>query len=120
MLRQVVRRVLRLQIAIGLIGAALWLFAEGPRAGLAALAGGGISVVLSFYFALKVFARDAAADPEAALGALYRAEAMKFLLTAVLVSLAVIAFREQIVPVITTFAATLVLGYWLALRGSFD
>ncbi|WP_193222257.1 ATP synthase subunit I [Alkalilimnicola sp. S0819] len=111
---------LRLQIAIGLIGAVLWLVAGGPRAGLAALAGGGISVMLSFYFAIKVFARNAEADPEAALGALYRAEAMKFLLTAVLVSLAVIAFRDQVVPVITSFAATLLLGYWLAWRGSFD
>ncbi len=116
---RVAKRVVLLQLAITLTAALAWLIASSARAALAAMAGGGISTALSIYVAVKVFSRDAAADPEAALAAFYRAEAMKLVLTAVLTSLAIMGFRDHTVPLITTLAATLS-AYWLALLGNMD
>ncbi|WP_440996675.1 ATP synthase subunit I [Arhodomonas sp. SL1] len=112
-------RVIRLQLAITAALALIWLVTVGGRAALAATAGGGISAALSLYVAVRVFAHDAKANPQAALGALYRAEAVKLLLAVVLTSLAILGFREHPIPVISTLAATLS-AYWLALLGDRD
>jgi len=112
-------RVVRLQLAITAALALTWLAAVGGRAALAAMAGGGISAALSLYVGVRVFAPSAKASPQAALAALYRAEAVKLLLAAVLTSLAILGFREHPIPVITTLAATLS-AYWLALLGDRD
>ena len=67
------------QLGVTLVGAAFWLLRGGADAGLGALAGGGISVLLSVYFAIKVFARPDS-DPQAMLGTFFRAEALKLVL----------------------------------------
>lgn len=103
-----------MQLAIGLVLAGAWGLGDGGRSASAALTGAGISALLSAYMGLKVFARDAKADSSGAFRALVRAEFVKLLLAAVLVSFAIIAFREHTLPLITTLGATL-LAYWLAL-----
>ncbi|WP_169509129.1 ATP synthase subunit I [Arhodomonas aquaeolei] len=112
-------RVVLMQLAITLAAASVWLFAAGARAGLAAAAGGGISTVLSLYVAVKVFLREPRDNPGAALAAFYRAQAMKLLLAVVLISLAILGFRDHPIPLVTTLAATLG-AYWLALLGDTD
>lgn len=118
MLKKVAGRVVRMQVTIGVAGAAVWWLLAGPSAALAALVGGGISALVSAHFAIRLLAHGATSDPKAALGAFYRAEAMKLTMTAALVFIAVYALRDDAVPLITTLAATLA-AYWLALlRGS--
>lgn len=118
MLRRVAGRVVRLQLAIALAGAAVWALFGGLQAALAALAGGGISALLTFYFAVRFGARGDS-DPKAVLGAFYRAEMMKLLLGTGLIFAAVYVLRDNAVPLVTTLAATLA-AYWLVLLGDID
>lgn len=113
-LKRVAWGVVRLQLMIGIAGAALWLLMDGPMAALAAMAGAGISALLSFHFAARMLANGASSDPKAALGAFYRAEAMKLTLGTALIFIAVYLLRDDAVPLVTTLAATLA-AYWLAL-----
>ncbi len=118
MLKQVAGHVVRMQVTIGVAGAAIWWLLAGPSAALAALVGGGISALLSFHFAIRMLARGAASDPKAALGAFYRAEAMKLTMATALEFISVYGLWDDAVPLITTLAATLA-AYWLVLlRGS--
>ena len=114
MLKRIAGCVVRLQIMIGLAGAALWWLFADVSAALAALAGGAISALLSAHFAARLLAHSAATDPRAVLGAFYRAEAMKLTMAAALIFIAVYALRDDAVPLITTLAATLA-AYWLVL-----
>lgn len=114
MLKQVAWGVVRMQLGIGVAGAVVWWLLAGPMGALAALAGGGISALLSFHFAARMLAHGNAPDPKAALGAFYRAEAMKLAMGTALIFIAVYVLREHAVPLVTTLAATLA-AYWLAL-----
>jgi len=118
-LRRVAGRIVRLQLAIALAGAAIWTPFGGPTAALAALAGGGISALLTFYFAARFGARGGNTDPRSVLGAFYRAEMMKLLLGTGLIFTAVYVLRDDAVPLVTTLAATLA-AYWLVLLGDID
>lgn len=118
MLRSIPARIVLLQFAIGAAGSALWFAASGPRAALAALAGGTIGAALSLYFAIQFMAR-AGADPRRLLQALMRAEAMKLLLAAALFAVAARLFSDTLVPLLTTFIAGLSV-YWFALLWKTD
>lgn len=119
MLNGVAGRILRVQLGITVVAALLWGLTSGHLAGLGAAAGGGISAVLTFYVAVRVLMRPADDSPERIFGALVRAEIMKLLLAAVLISIAIIALPDQVLPMITTLAATLT-AYWLALLRAAD
>lgn len=119
MLKRVAGRIVRLQLAIALAGAVVWALAGGLPAALAALAGGGISALLTLYFAVRLGARGGDSDPKAVLGAFYRAEMMKLLLGTGLIFTAVYVLRDDAVPLVTTLAATLA-AYWLVLLGDID
>lgn len=106
-------RIALLQALIAVICAALWAVFEGPRSGLAALAGGSISVVLTVYAAIKTFSVAASDAPHAVMN-FYRAEVRKLILAAVLFAVAVRFFADVFAPVVVTFALTL-LAYWFAL-----
>ena len=90
-----------------LIGAAVWSLLGGSQAALGALVGGGISVLLSLYFAVKFAYRSPEGTPQLVLAAFFRAEGQKFILGAVLFGFAAVFFRDAFLPVMTTFAATL-------------
>jgi ATP synthase protein I len=102
------------QTVVALICVVLWIFLGGMQAGIGALLGGGISVFLSLYFAIKMFSVDAAADPRGAVSAFFKAEAVKLVLAAVFFSLAAKYLAHLFLPLISTFIATLAV-YWLAL-----
>lgn len=119
-LRRVALRVIRIQMAIGLVAAGLWSLTSGTAAGLAALTGTGISAFMTFYVALRWGLRSAAEDdPKAILGAFYRAEMMKLLLGTVLIVMGVYAFRDEAAALVTTLALTLA-AYGLVLLGDID
>ena len=84
------------------------------EAALGALAGGGISVVLSLWMALRVFSVPAEAGPQAVFSAFVKAEAMKMVMAVVLFSAAAIFLSHVFIPLVVTFGATLVVN-WLAL-----
>lgn len=102
------------QVAVTLAGALLWGAGAGMQAGLGALVGGGISVLLSLYFAVKVFSVNSSSDPQKMVAAFFRAEALKMVLAAVLFSLAAIYLSHLFLPLMSTCAATLAV-YWFAL-----
>ncbi len=111
---KLIRRILLLQLAMGAGGGGLWYLLRGADWAVAALAGGLISAFLTLYTALRFFLRARNAPLGAVTGALYRAEAMKFLMAAVLLSAATYFFGAAAIALVTTFAATLT-AYWFAL-----
>lgn len=105
--KRVVSRVVRWQLAVGLICAALWS-PGGWDAALAALVAGTASAALSLQFAIRVFSRDPADSPSAVLQDFYRAEAFKLVLAAVFFAVAAKYFGHLFMPLLTTWVATLV------------
>lgn len=93
-------------------GMAAWLW-SGLPAGLAALTGGLINTVASLTVALLVFRGGVRPAGEIA-KSFYVAEAVKILLTAVLLLLAMTVLDLAFLPLAAGFALTL-LAYWLAL-----
>lgn len=93
-------------------GLAAW-FWSGRSAGAAALAGGLINAVASLTVAILVFRGGVRPAGEIA-KSFYVAEAVKILLTAVLLLLALTVFGLAFLPLAAGFALTL-LAYWLAL-----
>jgi ATP synthase protein I len=109
--------VLRGQLSVTIVSAALWWLLGGPDAALAAFAGGMIALLPNLYLALKVFSRRAAASPKTMVRAFYTGEAVKFGLTVILFAIAIQRFSEQFLPVIATFIVA-VFVYWVALAGA--
>jgi len=77
------------------------------------LAGGVISAVGSLAFALSVFA-TLATDSRVVLRRMFRGEALKLALVAILFYLAIVVLRVQALPTLAGFLVTL-LVFWVAL-----
>jgi F0F1-type ATP synthase assembly protein I len=102
------------QSGVTLIAAAMFgLTMDGPAA-LGALAGGGISIVLSLWMALRVFSVPAEAGARAMFSAFVKAEVIKLVMAVVLFSAAAIFLSHVFIPLVVTFVATLAVN-WLAL-----
>lgn len=95
------------QAVVTLVCAGLWTLLSTVQAGIGAALGGGISVLLSLYFAIKMFSVDAKVDPRGAVSAFFRAEALKLVLAAVFFSLAAKYLAHLFLPLISTFIVTL-------------
>lgn len=102
------------QAGVTLVAAGLYGLTMGGDAALGALAGGGISVVLSLWMALRVFAVPAEAGPRAMFTAFAKAEVLKLVMAVAMFSAAAIFLSHVFVPLVVTFVATLVVN-WLAL-----
>ena len=102
------------QSGVTLMAAALFGLTMDGEAALGALAGGGISVVLSLWMALRVFSVPAEAGPGAVFSAFVKAEAIKLVMAVALFSAAAIFLSHVFIPLVVTFVATLVVN-WLAL-----
>ncbi len=114
MLKFIPVRIVIWQLAIGILGAGVWLALAGPREALAAFFGGAIGALLSLYFAIRVFKQARGSDPHGALRAFYRAQAMKTLLAVGLFTVVAVYFADVFLPLITVFIASLS-AYWFAL-----
>jgi len=101
---------------LGVTGAAAAVFGlmQGGEAAIGALVGGGISVLLSLWVALRVFSVPVEAGPQAIFAAFVRAEVGKLVMAVVLFSAAAIFLSHVFIPLVVTFVATLVVN-WLAL-----
>jgi ATP synthase protein I len=102
------------QAAVTVGAASVALVTMGAEAAIGALVGGGISLVLTAWTAVRVFSVRPEAGPQAMLSAFARAEAMKIVMAVVLFSAAAIFLSHVYVPLVMTFVATLIVN-WAAL-----
>jgi ATP synthase protein I len=93
----------------------VWV-AWGPPAALAALFGGLVAIVPTLYFAAKIYLRSGGATAAEVLGAFYRAEVGKMILTALLFWIGALMFGQHFAPLIITCMACLAMNWvmvWL-------
>ncbi|MEE8118930.1 MAG: ATP synthase subunit I [Gammaproteobacteria bacterium] len=114
MLNSIPARIVIGQFFIALLGAGMWGFFGEQREALAAFSGGAIAAILSLYFALKFFSSRGEQDARVMVSVFFRAEALKFVLAAGLFFISAMLFRDEFIPLITTFGAALTM-YWFAL-----
>lgn len=106
--------VLAVQSAITLIASLIAIAISDARAAMAALVGGSICVLTTALFGFRVFAGKPEFSPEGFLRRLFLAEAQKVVLIIVALAGALLWLRTEALPLLLTFAATL-MAYWLVL-----
>jgi len=114
---QVTRRIILIQLLVTLAIAAVALV-FGMVAAWSALIGGGISTLVSFYFASKVFSVRLGSPAAKIAQAFFIGETVKLLLTVTLLSVAFLWLPVAPLPLLLAYIATL-LAYWLALPFTF-
>lgn len=103
-------KILAGQAAVTFAAALVALATIGAEGALGALVGGGISLVLTVWTAVRVFSVRPEAGPQAMFSAFARAEAMKIVMAVVLFSAAAIFLSHVYVPLVLTFVATLMVN----------
>jgi ATP synthase protein I len=117
--KQVTRKITLIQLLVTLLAAMMALGFSGVQAAYSALVGGGISTLVTFYFASQVFsARIGASAPKIA-RAFVVGEVVKILLTVVLLSVAFLWLAVSPLPLLLAYMAAL-MAYWLVLPFTFD
>ncbi|HXH04656.1 MAG TPA: ATP synthase subunit I [Candidatus Competibacteraceae bacterium] len=111
---ETIRTVLVLQVAITMLAVALSFWLGGLYAAWSAAMGGGINIIVTAYFASRVFSVGPGASAARVARAFYVGEVVKLVLTALLFTLALVWLKAQFLPLILTYMATL-LAYWLVL-----
>jgi len=119
MLARAALQVLKIQLLIGTLSIAIWWWASGVAAGLAALVGLAISAAMTAYVAIRWSLSESSDEPRALLGGFYRAQMMKLLLGTGLIFIGVYVFREQAFALVSTLALTLS-AYGFALLSDID
>jgi len=112
--RRLAFRVVLGQAAVTVIAALIAWVMGGERAGLSALAGGGIATAGSLAMAVLVMSGTLAGNAQRALSAFYVGEALKLALVAVLFVIVLKVMRVAPLAMFAAFAATF-LVYWIAL-----
>lgn len=113
--RQLPMRLVRTQAAVATLVVVVWLVCLGYEAAVAALFGGLIGVVTNLYFATRSFALGPGATAQQMLQAMFRAEMVKLLLSALLFALAAKFFSEHFLALFSAWFATTAV-YFIALR----
>lgn len=106
-----------MQAVLAVLAAVVFALIGGREAAFAALAGGGIGLVLTALAALRAgmaLGPGSQGDPGRMVAGFYRAMAMKLAVAVVLFVIVAKWFSGFFVPVLTGYIATLV-AYWLAL-----
>lgn len=117
--KQVTRKITAIQLLLTLLVAVASLAFGTLQAAYSALIGGGISAVVTLYFASKVFSVGAGAPAGKIARAFYAGEVVKLLLTVALLSGALFWLDVSPLPLLLAYIAAL-LAYWLALPFTFD
>ena len=117
--KQVTWKIAAIQLLLTLL-IATGAFAFGSlQAACSALLGGGISALVSLYFASKVFSVRIGAPAAKIARAFYWGEIVKLLLTVTLLSGALLWRDVAPLPLLLGYSAAL-MAYWLALPFTFD
>lgn len=112
---QLPMRLVRTQVLVAVVVSIIWLLAAGKQPALAAAFGGMIGVVSNLFFAVRSFALGPGAKPQQMLQAVFRAEAIKLLLAALLFAVAAKLFSDYFVALFSAWFATTAV-YLFALR----
>lgn len=108
------------QIATAVVATfAVWVV-RGRAAAIAALFGGVVAVAPSAWFAITVYARAERFKPAQILGAIYRAEAGKLVLTASLFWIGALLFGGHFAPLMITCMACLAMNWVMLAVAKFD
>lgn len=111
---RVVVWLLRMQAVMTVVVALAAAFVGGRQAALAAIAGGGIGLILTALAALRAGMAAGSGEPARIVAAFYRAMAMKLFVAVILFVIVAKWFSAFFVPVLAGYIATVV-AYWLAL-----
>ncbi|NJN45281.1 MAG: F0F1 ATP synthase assembly protein I [Candidatus Competibacteraceae bacterium] len=108
-----------MQLVITCIAVVFCLFLADLKAVYSAGLGGGISVIVTVYFAVQVFSGGGDFSAVRIATRFYVGEVIKIALTAVLFGITIIWLDVSFLPLFLTYAATL-LAYWLVLPFTLD
>jgi ATP synthase protein I len=117
--KQVTRTIITIQLLATLLIAVVSLVFSDLRAACSAVVGGGISTLVTFYFASKVFSVRIGSPAAKVARALYMGEVVKLLLTILLLSAALFWLPVSPLPLLLAYMAAL-MAYWLALPFTFN
>jgi ATP synthase protein I len=116
--KQVTRKIIAIQLLVTLLIAAVSLVLSDFRAAYSAVVGGGISAIVTLYFASKVFSARIGSPAAKIARAFYIGEVVKLLLTVLLLSAALLWLHVSPLPLLLAYMAAL-MAYWLALPFTF-
>ena len=116
--KQVTRKIIVIQLLVTLLIAAFSLIFSDLRAACSAMIGGGISAVVTLYFASRVFSASIGSPAAKVARAFYVGEVGKLLLTIALLSAALLCLPVAPLPLLLAYMAAL-MAYWLALPFTF-
>lgn len=117
--KQVTRTVACIQLLATLLVAVSALIFIDTRAAYSAAVGGGISTLVTLYFASKVFSVRIGAPAAKIARTFYVGEVVKILLTIALLSIALLWLKVAPLPLLLAYMAAL-MAYWLVLPFTFD
>ena len=117
--KQVTRIITRIQLLVTLLAIVLAFGFGDARAAYSALVGGGISTLVTLYFASQVFSARVGATAATIARAFLVGEVVKILLTVALLSIALLWLEVSPLPLLLAYMAAL-MAYWLALPFTFD
>jgi ATP synthase protein I len=117
--KQVTRTIIAIQLLVTLLIAAISLALSDYRAAYSAVIGGGISTLVTFYFASKVFSVRIGSPAAKVARAFYIGEVVKLLLTVLLLSATLLWLPIVPLPLLLAYIAAL-MAYWLALPFTFN
>ena len=112
--KQVTRTITVIHWVVTLLIPAFVLCADGSRTALSALVGGGISALVTLYFASQVFSVRIGAPIAKIARSFFVGEFVKILLTIFLLSISIFWLDVSPLPTLLAYMAAL-LAYWLAL-----
>ncbi len=116
--RQTIKTIITIQLLVLLLAVIITLILGDWRSVYSALIGGGISIIVTFYFANRVFSAGLGSSADKVAKAFYLGAVGKLLLTVVLLSAVLILLPVSALPLLLAYIATL-LAYWLALPFTF-
>jgi ATP synthase protein I len=108
------KKIILIQVIVTLSASMACFVLAHAKAAYSAGIGGGISIIVTAYFARQVFSLGAGASAARIARMFYIGEVIKIALTAVLFGVAIVWLDVSFLPLFLTYAATL-LAYWLVL-----
>lgn len=116
--KQVTQKIIGIQLLVTLLIAMVSLALSDFRAAYSAVIGGGISAIVTLYFASRVFSARIGSPAAKIARAFYIGEVGKLLLTIILLSAALFWLPISPLPLLLAYMAAL-MAYWLVLPFTF-
>lgn len=112
--KRTIKNIITIQFIVTLLAITLSLILVDMKAAYSAGVGGGISIIVTLYFANKVFSAGVGSPAASVARMFYIGEVIKIALTVILFSVAILWLNVSFLPLFFTYVATL-LAFWLVL-----